>query len=59
MSANIAELEKRRAAAARAGGGGQKRVDAQHAKGADRARTAFDILLDEGTFEELICICRA
>jgi propionyl-CoA carboxylase beta chain len=34
-------------------GGGQKRIDAQHAKGKLTARERIDILLDEGTFEEL------
>ena len=51
MSSNIAELEKRRAAARM--GGGQKRIDAQHAKGRLTARERLDILLDEGSFEEL------
>ncbi|MBK7284695.1 MAG: acyl-CoA carboxylase subunit beta [Sphingomonadales bacterium] len=51
MSSNIAELEKRRAAARL--GGGQKRIDAQHAKGRLTARERLDILLDEGSFEEL------
>ena len=51
MSSNIAELEKRRAAAQL--GGGQKRIDAQHAKGKLTARERLDILLDEGSFEEL------
>ena len=51
MSANIAEMEKRRAAAHR--GGGQKRIDAQHAKGKLTARERLDILLDEGSFEEV------
>ncbi len=51
MSANIAELEKRRAASKM--GGGQKRIDAQHAKGRLTARERLDILLDEGSFEEL------
>lgn len=50
MSANIAELEKRRAAARL--GGGQRRIDAQHAKGKLTARERLDLLLDEGTFEE-------
>ncbi len=50
MSANIAEMEKRRAAARM--GGGQKRIDAQHAKGKLTARERLDILLDEGSFEE-------
>jgi propionyl-CoA carboxylase beta chain len=50
MSANIAEMEKRRAAARL--GGGQRRIDAQHAKGKLTARDRIDILLDEGSFEE-------
>jgi propionyl-CoA carboxylase beta chain len=50
MSANIAEMEIRRAAARL--GGGQKRIDAQHAKGKLTARERLDILLDEGSFEE-------
>lgn len=41
--------EKRRAARA---GGGQKRVDAQHAKGKLTARERLQILFDSGTFEE-------
>ena len=51
MSANIAEMERRRDAAKM--GGGQKRIDAQHAKGKLTARERLDILLDEGSFEEL------
>src|SRR5215510_6935880 len=51
MSANIAEMEKRRAAAKL--GGGQRRIDAQHAKGKLTARERLDILLDEGSFEEV------
>ena len=51
MSANIAEMEKRRAAAHL--GGGQRRIDAQHAKGKLTARERLDILLDEGSFEEV------
>ncbi len=34
-------------------GGGQKRIDAQHAKGKLTARERLDILLDPGSFEEL------
>ncbi|HHW35019.1 MULTISPECIES: acyl-CoA carboxylase subunit beta [Paracoccus] len=33
-------------------GGGQKRIDAQHARGKLTARERLDILLDEGSFEE-------
>jgi propionyl-CoA carboxylase beta chain len=50
MSANIAEMEKRRAAAKM--GGGQRRIDAQHAKGKLTARERLEVLLDEGSFEE-------
>jgi propionyl-CoA carboxylase beta chain len=41
--------EKRRRAAL---GGGQKRIDAQHAKGKLTARERIELLLDDGTFEE-------
>jgi propionyl-CoA carboxylase beta chain len=51
MSANIAEMEKRREAARM--GGGQKRIDTQHAKGKLTARERLEILLDEGSFEEI------
>ena len=51
MSSKIAELERRREAARL--GGGQKRIDAQHAKGRLTARERLDVLLDEGSFEEL------
>ena len=33
-------------------GGGQKRIDAQHAKGKYTARERIEMLLDEGSFEE-------
>ena len=51
MSSTIAELDRRRAAARL--GGGSKRIDAQHAKGKLTARERLDVLLDEGSFEEL------
>ena len=51
MSANIDELERRRAAARL--GGGEKRIAAQHAKGKLTARERVEVLLDEGSFEEL------
>jgi propionyl-CoA carboxylase beta chain len=51
VSANIAEMEKRRAAAR--AGGGQRRIDAQHAKGKLTARERLRVLLDEGSFEEV------
>ncbi|MGM0586751.1 MAG: acyl-CoA carboxylase subunit beta, partial [Pseudomonadota bacterium] len=44
------ELERRRETARL--GGGQKRIDAQHAKGKLTARERIEILLDEGSFEE-------
>ena len=44
------ELEKRRARARL--GGGQRRIEAQHAKGKLTARERIDLLLDEGSFEE-------
>jgi acetyl-CoA carboxylase beta subunit len=51
MSSTIEELERRRAAARL--GGGQKRIDAQHAKGKLTARERVEVLLDQGSFEEL------
>ncbi len=50
MSDILAELEARRAAAR--AGGGEKRIDAQHAKGKLTARERIELLLDEGSFEE-------
>lgn len=47
---NIGKLVERRAAAKL--GGGQKRIDAQHAKGKLTARERLALLLDEGSFEE-------
>jgi propionyl-CoA carboxylase beta chain len=46
----LQELEDRRAAARL--GGGQRRIDAQHAKGKLTARERIELLLDEGSFEE-------
>ncbi len=46
----IEQLEQKRAAARL--GGGQKRIDAQHAKGRLTARERIDVLLDGGSFEE-------
>ncbi|MBV9841510.1 MAG: acyl-CoA carboxylase subunit beta [Sphingomonadaceae bacterium] len=51
MATILDELEKRREAAKL--GGGQRRIDAQHAKGRLTARERLDVLLDEGSFEEL------
>lgn len=44
------QLEQKRALARL--GGGQKRIDAQHAKGKLTARERIELLLDDGTFEE-------
>ena len=46
----IARLEEMRAAARL--GGGQKRIDAQHAKGKLTARERLEIFFDDGSFEE-------
>ncbi|MFN3229300.1 MAG: acyl-CoA carboxylase subunit beta, partial [Asticcacaulis sp.] len=46
----LEELELRRQRARE--GGGQKRIDAQHAKGKLTARERITVLLDEGSFEE-------
>ena len=51
MSSTIEELERKRAAARL--GGGEKRIAAQHAKGKLTARERLEVLLDEGSFEEL------
>ncbi|MCR4266457.1 acyl-CoA carboxylase subunit beta [Nitratireductor sp. ZSWI3] len=50
MKEVLLELERRRAVARE--GGGQKRIDAQHAKGKLTARERIETFLDEGTFEE-------
>ncbi|MFC5585941.1 acyl-CoA carboxylase subunit beta [Nitratireductor kimnyeongensis] len=50
MKEVLLELERRRAAARE--GGGQRRIDAQHAKGKLTARERIEIFLDEGSFEE-------
>ncbi|MEM9871208.1 MAG: acyl-CoA carboxylase subunit beta [Pseudomonadota bacterium] len=50
MTDILTELENRRAAARL--GGGQKRIDAQHARGKLTARERVDLVLDEGSFEE-------
>ena len=46
----LEELESRRAEARI--GGGQRRIDAQHAKGKLAARERLEVLLDDGSFEE-------
>src|ERR1044071_7484735 len=50
MQEILAKLEIKRAEARL--GGGQKRIDAQHARGKLTARERLDLLLDEGSFEE-------
>src|ERR687893_1159219 len=50
MATTIEELEKRREQARL--GGGEKRVEAQHAKGRLTARERVTVLVDEGSFEE-------
>ena len=50
QSKKIKELVERRTSARL--GGGQKRIDAQHAKGKFTARERLALLLDEGSFEE-------
>ena len=47
---NIQKLVERRAKARL--GGGEKRIEAQHAKGKLTARERIALLLDEGSFEE-------
>jgi acetyl-CoA carboxylase carboxyltransferase component len=51
IEARILELERRDREAEQ--GGGQKRIDAQHAKGKMTARERIDYLLDKGSFEEI------
>jgi propionyl-CoA carboxylase beta chain len=46
----IRQLEEKRSAAKL--GGGQRRIDAQHAKGKLTARERIELLFDEGSFEE-------
>ena len=46
----LEELEEKRRLARL--GGGQKRIDAQHAKGKLTARERLDLLLDDNSFEE-------
>ena len=50
MKQILEQLEHKRAAARM--GGGQKRIDAQHAKGKLSARERIEVLLDVGSFEE-------
>ena len=51
MLATLEKLEAKRRAARL--GGGQARIDLQHKKGRLTARERLDVLLDEGSFEEL------
>ncbi|MBT8416377.1 MAG: acyl-CoA carboxylase subunit beta [Silicimonas sp.] len=51
MSGILEELERRRAQAR--AGGGERRIAAQHGKGKLTARERVELLLDEGSFEEL------
>ncbi|MDG1430909.1 MAG: carboxyl transferase domain-containing protein, partial [Paracoccaceae bacterium] len=46
----LKELEDRREVARM--GGGERRINAQHAKGKLTARERVELLLDEGSFEE-------
>ena len=46
----IRQLEEKREAARL--GGGERRINAQHAKGKLTARERLDVLLDENSFEE-------
>ncbi len=50
MSNILEQLAERRAQAW--AGGGEKRINAQHAKGKLTARERIEVLMDEGTFEE-------
>jgi propionyl-CoA carboxylase beta chain len=50
MQEILQDLERRRAEAR--AGGGQKRVDAQHARGKLTARERIELLVDAGSFEE-------
>ena len=50
MRAILKQLEERRENARR--GGGERRINAQHAKGKLTARERLDVLLDAGSFEE-------
>jgi propionyl-CoA carboxylase beta chain len=50
MATTIEELESRRRQAQL--GGGEKRIEAQHAKGRLTARERLSVLLDQGSFEE-------
>ncbi|MBM3520424.1 MAG: methylmalonyl-CoA carboxyltransferase, partial [Alphaproteobacteria bacterium] len=50
MQEILEKLEAKRAEAR--AGGGQRRIDAQHARGKLTARERIELLLDAGSFEE-------
>ncbi|NWL38548.1 methylmalonyl-CoA carboxyltransferase, partial [Bradyrhizobium elkanii] len=50
MISTIEALEERRVGARL--GGGEKRIEAQHARGKLTARERIELLLDKGSFEE-------
>ena len=51
MSEKLDLLNSKKAEALK--GGGDKRIESQHGKGKLTARERIDLLLDEGTFEEI------
>ena len=51
VDVKLEELEEKRAQSQ--AGGGRQRIDAQHERGKLTARERIDLLLDEGSFEEL------
>ena len=56
MKEILEQLEEKRSRARL--GGGQKRIDAQHAKGKLLARERIEFLLDPGSFHELDMLAR-
>ncbi len=56
MEKQLSALEEKKALARL--GGGQKRIEKQHAKGKLTARERIELLLDEGSFEELDMLVR-
>jgi len=51
MKENLNKLNEKKAQALE--GGGQKRIEAQHAKGKLTARERLHFLLDEGSYEKI------
>ena len=51
MKEKIQDLEAKKAEARL--GGGEKRIEAQHAKGKLTARERIDLFFDKGSFEEI------